>query len=64
MVSDEEVRVLTLQHKRARGKKIETIKVIKSWFIGRFPTIKQSYYQGAPIPFPIIGERKYGKTVR
>jgi hypothetical protein len=25
---------------------------------------KHSYYQGAPIPFPIIRERMYGKTVR
>jgi len=25
---------------------------------------KHSYYQGAPISFPVIGERMYGKTVR
>jgi hypothetical protein len=64
MVSNEEVRILTWLHKRARGKNAGEVRVRDPDSLDAAPSIKQSYYQGAPIPFPIIMGREYGKTVR
>jgi hypothetical protein len=64
MVSNEEVRILTLLHKRALGKKQERYGIKNPDSLDAAPSIKHSYYQGAPIPFPIIVGREYGKTVR
>jgi len=64
MVLNEEVRVLTMMHKRAHLKKGGEVPVKNPDSLDAAPSKKQSYYQGAPIPFPIIGGRKYSKTVR
>jgi hypothetical protein len=64
MISNEEVMVLTFLHKRARGVKAGEVQVKNPDSLDAAPSIKQSYYQGAPIPFPIIMGREYGKTVR
>jgi hypothetical protein len=46
------------------GKKQERYGLKNPDSLDAAPSIKQSYYQGAPIPFPIIMGREYGKTVR
>jgi hypothetical protein len=46
------------------GKKQERYGIKNPDSLDAPPSIKQSYYQAAPIPFPIILGREYGKTVR
>jgi hypothetical protein len=64
MIPNEEAGCLTSMHKRAHSKNAGEERVKKNPdSLDAAPSIKQSYYQGAPIPFPIIGGKKYSKTV-
>jgi hypothetical protein len=54
VVSDEEIWGLIILQKQVRWKKAGEVRVKHPDSLDAAPSIKQSYYQGAPIPFPII----------